>query len=812
MSNLRPKMNESKRIASNSNIFWAHNKSQDLKQSAQNPQQLQEDIAGHLSRQIQVMMEFKSKHVTIPVSAVPTDTDQKSGSVMYLDKLVGAEGSNEDKLQRFMKSHELNTTLYDKDFEKVMLAALAQEQYYQQQQFVTFYHGANTLSGIISDICTEVQKIINIQNDELFRHFRLAETSFQTLSSLQDFLTQFQDVVDHDPKYRAVAMCVNPYLFGNHHRAGECTYYYFASNSSIAFSVDDPFKEQGLFAKFLHNIGMNKIQLIQILKDLNNLAKIMLKHGGRLFQIHAHQDVVDQLFYPAHPMGPPIEKKGISDKEHVSMKKMLTAATTGELTDDEVFSLQARFFMHPDIINDPKKVQIKSYFHHPLSKQESLNYTNIIRQVAAAMTGTILYQTNSEKIFLKPKSLPHCFRILKASFLRGYSTFKPNLHLEYLLQTKSFDQIPHFLRHWPELVNLEQLKLHLFTKDQSINDNDLSELIAIFLETQSEQFITEFIKLLNEQKHLIIKYSRFDVLLKCLQITKNANINLMPILQANKKLFEENEIGLVNMAYLLGNKELAWNFINSFGENLKKVINTAEANNQILVNILHLIPMSCHTKLLDQLASHLNNIVSTGGNFMLLFAALSPDCRLKLLINLEDNAYQLFEENFANIFLYIPDNDKVPFFKKYVTSAGIFNWIMRAFFADNNANLKTLIDFLGREDLDFSFRLNNLSDTINIFRRLTGNTLNETKSANEFDSLMAFTQTYLLAENKNNVSLEVLFNLFFKLIDPNYLMKIVNDTHKQQLFIEKIPAPFVVRMHEFLNLPNWGQVSPTIKL
>lgn len=306
----------------------------------------------------------------------------------FLDRLVNTKYAQDKEL------HSLICSILKKEVEK--------------KGSYVMYHGANAAAGFIFDIYTKLQRLILIQakNDPVNAIIRLRalDAAFVKISSAEELIKQMNlnELKDKEtqynylPGYQDVGLSIQWFLFGSYKYWFNSTFFRYFLGGESATDVN----VEKILRTFFLAIGItNEDQLNKMMREYSSIYNVYInKRDGRLMQIFASPDIIDEVAYVGERGGKPLELKmdGDSSLTHLPSKiiskamydphafeaalknnrgnfKHQDVSSRGEFTDEKdgllyMNSVEGRFHMMPEHMDNPERIQIVNY--HSIAPKE----------------------------------------------------------------------------------------------------------------------------------------------------------------------------------------------------------------------------------------------------------------------------------------------------------------------------------------------------------------------------------------------------------------------------------------------------------
>lgn len=294
-----------------------------------------------------------------------------------------------DKLEKFLNEVREETSVICQLLEKIShesekvvkdLSNLADKIISEEKKHddrYVFYHGMTEEGGFFLDIMNAFRHQLTISGREDLMALRSFDDVFETISSTQKFLEHAYKnkknsdaLLDHSLWYKARGMATSPYLFGSYHLSHESSWYFFIN----AGNVSPPILENQLFDLF-SNLSFKGVKNLteKYISFFKGINKTHIRNG-RLLQIFVSEKVVDNIIYMSQgggvPCGLSLENGQTSKpskiipmicQDHPQFVKVSTCSSN---------LMQARLFLKPETMFNPKDVQVIDYMSHPESYPE----------------------------------------------------------------------------------------------------------------------------------------------------------------------------------------------------------------------------------------------------------------------------------------------------------------------------------------------------------------------------------------------------------------------------------------------------------
>lgn len=284
----------------------------------------------------------------------------------------------------------------DDHYVNVLVDAMMEERK-NRGKFV-FYHTTEPEAGSFFDVISELRSQLQITGGEDIRALRAIDKEFiqfneevqkgrsqdatKEKATVIDFMNKFRDVADSSDAYRTMGLSTNFSLFGSDQQKWADTYnmFYLVKDQRVA---TQPLQYEKFFSYIEQYTGI-PLEYSRFKKLLDRF--ILTCSGqpcrnGRLIQIFIDPSVVNDMAYLSVLLGTPVLKDGVSPafEEPIKIlrkspdelldylkKTSVPAGSEGAQrlgsVELQLHDLQARVFMRPDFMFDPKLVSYKSYW------------------------------------------------------------------------------------------------------------------------------------------------------------------------------------------------------------------------------------------------------------------------------------------------------------------------------------------------------------------------------------------------------------------------------------------------------------------
>lgn len=372
---------------------------------------------------------------------VSTPPMQKGQTDILLKAVLGsefAEGDSKQNVSRFLQ--KIGAT-YCTHHKAIFVQALEEEK--KNPDHVVTYHGTNSKSAFLFDLFTQLRKELYLLSSPDIQVFRLTDEHF-IFKDAEEFLAKNKGIADWATKYQKVALVTNLFLFGNYEHPGESSIAYFLENV-----VHDPADMAAVLDNITDRLGISRdhsTALSDLYKKFQKSAK------GRLYQIFIHKEVVDHVAFCATPGGFVRSYECDGKKTH-SLKKIIDVLQNNEKTTTEDLDwLQARIYLKPEHMYNPKRVQTKVYFAS--NDFPNATYKQELQKLVRQMVLEVLTTTRAlrEHTFVsQPPLITHYERLCKDIDVEILKESDPVQQLTAHIQTGDLTAIKKLLHDTPSL-------------------------------------------------------------------------------------------------------------------------------------------------------------------------------------------------------------------------------------------------------------------------------------------------------------------------------------------------------------------------
>ncbi len=248
-------------------------------------------------------------------------------------------------------------------------------------QYIHYYHACDSTIAFAYEVYTKLYETLKATND--WPVFRAVEEVFKAFPSVVEFINYFsrhgkQEIDDHDVGFADVALCANPFLFGNHNSATSCSIYYLLANY-----VGSPVDLNALLSQVLAPFNVSQESIAQLTQLYEKSAK---KREGALFQISLEEEEAEELSYAAESVG--VLKPYECTHSLVDVLDRLQALDSSSLADEQIRyikELQARLMLPPD-----QAVQVKTIYAKPMDENEEAIYKKALTDAVDFVSKEVL--------------------------------------------------------------------------------------------------------------------------------------------------------------------------------------------------------------------------------------------------------------------------------------------------------------------------------------------------------------------------------------------------------------------------------------
>lgn len=277
-----------------------------------------------------------------------------------------------------------DTAEYDEAFLARLQPILQKEEKYQQR-YLTFYSAADAEIGFLTDVMSEVKKILEHKNPKGFKVLRGIDKYFE-FAHVLDFLTYYENSrtpgknLDYSNGYPDRAISISPVFFNLKAGKKESAYYFFLQRQSI-----NPPPLEKILVKFFKQFGLK----INAERYLNIYRKYCENKQTALFQIFIDPAITDKLVYNSDDKGEVTTFLNNQDKGPTSSLIKLRRNPAAQPI-DVVSSAQLKLYLDPRIAQDPNRVHIEMYWRTPMDKNEEKSFKEEIREAVEADLSRLL--------------------------------------------------------------------------------------------------------------------------------------------------------------------------------------------------------------------------------------------------------------------------------------------------------------------------------------------------------------------------------------------------------------------------------------
>lgn len=367
---------------------------------------LEQDVLEVFLKDKDLYLRVKNKEI-LKINIRQENDEPASGlSQAEYDLLTDAVMKNEINLVNYFLQETIRTYAnqigytpklpLDPHYKQVLKEVMDAEK--QNREKIPFLHGTDPLTSFLWDFITANRSQLKNLGANAHTTMRAFDKKFASILDVEAFIKTYNENnrVDNystvkDIHYADLGLSVNPFLFGNDGNFSSSTYYLFHQAQSVS-----PTNQEQLFNAFMAATGIpGKWKDYKALYQQYYLRDT--KHNTKLFQIFIDPQVVDCCAYTAVSGGAVLDLTMNNKPYHGFAKTMAELRTSPEESDEKIQNrisgklgihrdlnnLQGRLFLNPKIFLDPKYVDIKTYWRHPISEELEISYYNKLnRQVA----------------------------------------------------------------------------------------------------------------------------------------------------------------------------------------------------------------------------------------------------------------------------------------------------------------------------------------------------------------------------------------------------------------------------------------------
>lgn len=330
----------------------------------------------------------------------------------YLSLVMGDDYQQDqdvkDLIRTFLQKYSLQAKTLkslrneDDPYFNTLIQAFLEE--ISHKDFFAFYHATDPIMGFIYDIYSEFRAQLMLESSEdraalrgLDKHFA---QYFNVENLIQSYTQKHGFVHNYQEGYQDVGLSTNLFLFGSDNLENSATYRLFYNSESIS-----PPDYEKLFNNFMTTIGFESR-----FSDFQPIFENYLsKNNGRLYQIFISPLVVDQMAYTSiqagfvlnfginnqinHSITEPVSVlrnnpssfkdllQKASSKGSVDSSNLLNPYSSQSQSSFEINDVQARLYLKPEYMFDPKYVHMKTYWRYPLSSDKDRQYRQKIHKL-----------------------------------------------------------------------------------------------------------------------------------------------------------------------------------------------------------------------------------------------------------------------------------------------------------------------------------------------------------------------------------------------------------------------------------------------
>lgn len=285
-------------------------------------------------------------------------------------------------------------------YKKLVDEVIAKEKEFCGTHYV-FYHGQMAEHYILQDFQKQLYQFLSvrvpIKDFEFLRTWSSAREQIDANNYIDNHEKTTGYWNDHDSLLKKDMACVNLALFGNITNMGECTWYYFITNSNVG-----PVNIEMLLKNIFDEFNLNQSYIPKLLALFK---KVDIKKG-LLQQIFVPKEKVDQCVYLAHAFGTPYRASildAIFDtkkQRHTSISKILDHYQANPEKISGLDTLQARVFFAQDIMLNPDS-GVKIFRHSANDIGDRLPYESELHAIMQELFNDWLTSGRYQKILGK---------------------------------------------------------------------------------------------------------------------------------------------------------------------------------------------------------------------------------------------------------------------------------------------------------------------------------------------------------------------------------------------------------------------------
>lgn len=253
-------------------------------------------------------------------------------------------------------------------FKTAILNAMAKER--ENKDWFVFYHTLPNELSFFYDVVSLFRNFFRLQGADQKHSLRMFDHVFQGLENVEQFvqdemhkqrLANFQNLDNYKGTFQHKGLSANMMLFGSQ---GDPL-----SESFIMFFNNRSGQRPDLDALYNQFFGQLSLMSQEKYKHLYQTYFKNHERSNALLQIFIHPSDVDDLVYISRSGGHGLYSTWNEQKKNMSPGKFIDDFRKNPkkaLGQFNIKDLQARIFMKPSIMTDPKKVTILTYHKQPL--------------------------------------------------------------------------------------------------------------------------------------------------------------------------------------------------------------------------------------------------------------------------------------------------------------------------------------------------------------------------------------------------------------------------------------------------------------
>lgn len=306
------------------------------------------------------------------------ETNAPAQSDIHFQAVMGDEFQNYKNPQKKVKAYndkykQLDVAINTKQLQQ--FSKMYSEEKQHPNQYV-LYHGTKKRIKFDNDVVTEFRKQLELIYAENFVFLRPTDEAFALYENVEGLMKTYRSGNkgnDRSDSFKAFAISVNLFVFGSDGKTCEATYAYFLKN----FSQQAP---TNVLQKFF-----KRLEIEEELEIFNKIYNEFFNDvGGICYQFFFDASCIDQVAIPAAENG---AKNSLKTHDGRTLEKFSDVVEALKKAPnkyaDYIKRLQARLYLKPDILHDPKKVTIKTYQANPLTPQQAQSYRQKLQQAVS---------------------------------------------------------------------------------------------------------------------------------------------------------------------------------------------------------------------------------------------------------------------------------------------------------------------------------------------------------------------------------------------------------------------------------------------